>query len=634
MSISLRVGIVWLALLSGIPVARAGGDAELARPRRPNIVFILADDLGWADSEPYGSTFHETPNLTRLAARALRFTNAYAANPLCSPTRASILTGLYPGRLGITTPSCHLPEVRLRPAIEASAPPGRKVAVPVSVTRLETRYPTLSKSLKAAGYATAHFGKWHLGREPYSPLQQGFDSDIPHWYGPGPSGSYLAPWSFWKDQGKPGEHIEDRMAKEAAAFMTAHKDGPFFVNYWAFSVHGPWTAKPELVEHFKKKAAKLPPGAGQRNPVYAAMVKSLDDAVGTLLDTLDRLKIADNTVIVFFSDNGGINWYDDKMKRFGFDMPVTSNAPLRGGKASLWEGGTREPCLVVWPGRTRPGTASDALLSSVDWYPTVLEMTGVKPNPEHRFDGVSQVPALLGTGKPRDTAYCFFPHYGQSQSAPGVWVRKGDWKLLRFFLDADDRSDRHELYDLKKDIGETRDLAAERPEKVKELAVLLDAHLKEINPLLPVKNPAYKGSTAGGWTSSGGTELVVVGSELTITAEGPPHLVAHAVGAQTGPFVLELRLKSSGSGNGRVFWAGKKDKPIFAADRAVPLRPTHDGAWHEYAVKLPAEAVDALRIDPVGSARELRLAWVRLKDRDGKLLKEWTFGPRDSRKKP
>lgn len=629
MRIIYRVGAIFLVLLCGASLARAADATQ-----RPNVLFILADDLGWADTQPYGSTFYETPNLTRLAARGVRFTNAYAANPLCSPTRSSILTGLYPGRLGITTPSCHLPEVRLKATIEENPPARRKAAVPVSVTRLETSYPTLSQALKNAGYATAHFGKWHLGREPYSPLQQGFDVDLPHWYGPGPSRSYLAPWSFWKDQGKPGEHIEDRMAKEATAFITAHKDQPFFVNYWAFSVHSPWTAKPELVEHFKKKAASLPSGAGQRNPVYAAMVKSLDDAVGTLLDTLDRLKIADNTVIVFFSDNGGVNWYDDKMKPFGFEIPVTSNAPLRGGKASLWEGGTREPCLVVWPGRTRPGSVSEALLSSVDWLPTLLEVTGVKPKPGQPFDGVSQVPALLGTGQPRDTAYCFFPHYGQSQSAPGVWVRKGDWKLIRFFFDADDRSDRFELYDLKNDIGETRNLVGERPDKVKELAGLIEAHLKDINPLLPVKNPAYKATAASGWTSNEGTELAVVSNELLIKGDAPPRLVARGVAAEGGPFVLELRLKSSGSGNGRVFWAGRKQQPIFAADRAVPLRPMHDGEWHEYTVNLAAEVVDSVRIDPGSSAKSLSLAWVRLRNREGNLVKEWTFGPQAGQRKP
>jgi arylsulfatase A-like enzyme len=420
--------------------------------------------------------------------------DAYAANPLCSPTRASILTGLYPGRIGITTPACHLPAERLEATIAASAGPKQKAVTPVSATRLKTTYRTLATSLREAGYATGHFGKWHLGREPYSALEHGFDVDLPHYPGPGPAGSYLAPWKFPPGlhfTGQEGEHIEDRMAVEAIRFIKQNKDRPFFLNYWAFSVHSPWDANKALIRSY---TSKVNPKAPQRNPVYAAMVHSLDDAVGRLLDTIDDLKLSERTIVVFFSDNGGVHWLDDRMrKRFELSSPPTSNAPLRGGKATLYEGGTREPCIVIWPGRTTPGTKTEALLSSVDFYPTLLDMVGIRGGKDQKFDGVSQVPALLGTGQPRDTLYCFFPHYTKATgNLPGVWVRKGDWKLIRFFHDNPDQSDRFELYNLKNDIGETSNRVEEMPEKVAELNRLIEEHLKDIDPLLPKRNPKYE----------------------------------------------------------------------------------------------------------------------------------------------
>ncbi len=509
--LSWSIGLVAAAIPTLVP------GAEPARDRF-NVVFILADDLGWSDTAAGGdAAFHETPNVRRLARRGLRFTNAYAANPLCSPTRTSILTGLYPGRVGITAPVCHLPEVRLAATL-AKGRPDQKARPQVSATRLETTYPTLAKSLKAAGYATGHFGKWHLGHEPYSALRHGFDVDVPHTPAASPTRGYLGPWPFWPGQGRPGEHIEDRMAAEAAEFIRANKDRPFYVNYWAFSVHGPWQAKPELVKKYEAKAAMLPPDAPRRNPVYAAMVESFDQAVGTLLDTLDELKLADRTIVVLFSDNGGVHWLDDRMRaNFGLKTPPTSNAPLRGGKATLYEGGTREPCVVVWPGKVAPGTTTDALLSSVDWYPTLLDMVGVPPRDGQRFDGVSQVPALLGTGTPRDVAYCFFPHYTPATgNVPGTWVRRGDWKLIRFHHDNDDQTDRFELYNLKDDPGEATDLVPRLPEKVAELDVLIAKHLAEIDALVPEKNPDYK---KGAVRKSSGKSLLPVGDSRTLRKE-------------------------------------------------------------------------------------------------------------------
>ena len=253
--------------------------AQAAAPK-PNVVFILADDLGWSDTMLFETTkFYKTPNIERLAARGMIFSRAYSSSPLCSPTRASVLTGLSPARHGITAPTCHLPKVILKPVQATSGPPNRFATIPECVSRLDTRYYTLAEMFKNNGYATGHFGKWHLGPEPYSPLEHGFDVDVPHHPGPGPAGSYVAPWKFKDfdhDPDIPDEHIEDRMAKEAVAFMEKHKDEPFFLNYWMFSVHAPFDAKQSLIDEYRKKVDPKDP---QRSPTYAAMIESMDDAV-------------------------------------------------------------------------------------------------------------------------------------------------------------------------------------------------------------------------------------------------------------------------------------------------------------------------------------------------------------------
>ncbi|HBJ83205.1 MAG TPA: N-acetylgalactosamine 6-sulfate sulfatase, partial [Verrucomicrobiales bacterium] len=299
---------------------------------QPNVLVILADDLGWSDTTLYGTTtFYQTPNLERLAKRGMTFTRAYSASPLCSPTRSALLTGLSPARSGITTPNCHEPRVVLQATTGKKAPPDQKAIMPDPPTRLKTEYRTLAETLKDAGYATAHLGKWHLGAEPYSPLQQGFDFDLPHHPGPGPAGSFVAPWKFANFKEKsPSEHIEDRMAAEAVAWMEQQAAKPFYMNYWMFSVHAPFDAKKANIE---KHRARIDPKDEQRSPTYAAMIQSMDDAIGTLLDGLDRLKLADNTIILFTADNGG-NMYNEVD-----GTTPTSNRPLRGGKATMFEGG-------------------------------------------------------------------------------------------------------------------------------------------------------------------------------------------------------------------------------------------------------------------------------------------------------
>ena len=477
-----------LAAIAGL-VLTASVTASTAAPHaKMNVVFILADDLGWSDTTLYGTTsFYETPNIDRLAKRGMLFNNAYTAHPLCSPTRSSIMTGLDPARTGFTSAAGHTPKVNLEKKLPERGSPQQKVVTPQSVSRLDTKYVTLAETIKGAGYVTGHFGKWHLGKKPYTPLEHGFDVDVPHWPGPGPAGSYVAPWKFPDaldfDPTVPNEHIEDRMADEACAFLETNKDKPFFLNYWAFSVHGPWDGKKSLI---KKYAAKADPKNPQRLPVYGAMVESLDDAVGQLLDTLDRLKLSDNTIVVFFSDNGG-NMYSRVD-----GLPPTSNAPLRGGKATIYEGGTRVPCAVIWPGQTKAGSSTDAFLSSTDWYPTLIDMLKIQRPEALNFDGVSQVPAMTGKAAPRDSLYCFVPnYYPKPGTIPATYVRRGDWKLIRFHGDGVDGADRFELYNLAKDVGESKNVAAENTELVQKMNAGITAYLARTEAMVPIPNPAY-----------------------------------------------------------------------------------------------------------------------------------------------
>jgi arylsulfatase A-like enzyme len=478
----MNISSLFLTLfLTSFPIVAAEGVSQ------PNIIFILADDLGWSDTTLYGTTrFYQTPNVERLAKRGMTFTRAYSASPLCSPTRAAILTGLSPARTGITAPNCHLPEVVMKASAAARAAPENKATTCRSVTRLDTNYFTLAKTLKQAGYATGHFGKWHLGPEPYSPLHHGFDVDVPHWPGPGPAGSFVAPWKYPNfKENAPGEHIEDRLASEAVAFIERHRDRPFFLNYWQFSVHAPFDAKPALIE---KHRGRVNPADPQRSPTYAAMVESLDGAVGTLLDALDRFVLTDRTIVIFTSDNGG-NMYDSVD-----GTRPTSNAPLRAGKATMFEGGTRVPCVIAWPGITSPGSRSDALIQSEDYYPTFLAGLGLAPAEGQRFDGTNFLSALKGEPFERGATFQFFPHNPPVPDwlPPSVSVHRGGWKLIRIFHGGDNGSHRHLLFNLRDDVGETNNLAAQRPELVRELDALIEHFLTDTRAVTPQPNPAFE----------------------------------------------------------------------------------------------------------------------------------------------
>ncbi len=632
------------------------GSLPAADLPRPNVLFILADDLGWADTTLYGHTkFHQTPNLERLAQRGMLFTRAYSASPLCSPTRSAILTGLSPARTGITTPNCHVPQVVLEATTGTTAPPGSKAIMPKPPTRLKTDYRTLAESLKEAGYATGHFGKWHLGPEPYSPLQQGFDVDLPHHPGPGPAGSYVAPWKFKDfdhDPAVPDQHIEDRMAKEAVAFIEKHRDKPFFLNYWMFSVHAPFDAKKALIE---KHRARVNSDDAQRSPTYAAMVESMDDAIGTLLDMLDRLKLADRTIIVFTSDNGG-NMYNEVD-----GTTPTSNRPLRGGKATVFEGGTRVPGVVVMPGVTQPGARSDAIIQSEDYYPTLLEALALKPAPGQRFDGTSILPALRGQPLAREATFNYFPHQPGVPDwlPPAVVAHSGDWKLIRIFHNGENGAHRHLLFNLRDDLSEKNNLAAKEPARVKQLDALIEKFLAGTKAVVPIPNPKFDPAkyhpelegkqsnkdkpkskaqpkktakaaapkapakddsdpTLQGWKARSCTATVKDGI-VTVTGKGPEPFLGLAAGKVSGPAVVKFRAQSATSGAGKVEWIPSVQAADKASAKSVPFQLA-GGDWQEVTVELPAPgALGIVRLYLPATKEPVELDWVELKSAQGRI---------------
>ncbi len=611
--------------------------AVLAAP--PNVLFILADDLGWADTTLYGHTkFYKTPNIERLAQRGMTFVRAYSASPLCSPTRSAILTGLSPARTGITTPNCHLPQVVLEAKAGAKAPPDQKAIQPAPVTRLDTKYRTLAETLKDAGYATGHFGKWHLGPEPHSPLEHGFDVDVPHHPGPGPAGSYVAPWKFADfdhDPAIPDEHIEDRMAKEAVAFMEKHKDAPFFLNYWMFSVHAPFDAKKALIDQYR---TRLDPKDEQRSPTYAAMIESMDDAIGTLLDTLDRLKIADRTIIVFTSDNGG-NMYNE----IDGTTP-TSNRPLRGGKATMFEGGVRMPCIVAWPGITTAGTRSDALVQSEDYYPTLLEALSLKPAEGQRFDGASILPAMKGDALAGKAIFQYFPHNPGVPDwlPPAVSVHRDDWKLIRIFHGGEEGAHRFMLFNLRDDLGERQNLAAQKPGLVTELDGLIEKFLAETHAVVPVPNPAFdpakhrpelegkqvpknkpktSAKTKGkddsdpalqGWKARD-CKAVVKNGIVTISNIGSECFLGFSAGKHNGPATVKFRIKAK-AGASHFDWLANSTE---AQTRRVPFT-FKGGDWEEITLELPAEGpLGIVRLYLPMQEQPVEIDWIELASKNG-----------------
>ncbi len=439
--------------------------AKLSGERKPNFVFILIDDLGWRDLTCYGSKFYETPNTDRLARQGMKFSNAYAACPVCSPTRASIMTGKYPARLHLTD------------WIPGHKRPRAKLRVPKFNQHLPLDEVTIAEALKPAGYVSASFGKWHLGGKGFYPENQGFDLNFGGDHRGQPP-SYFYPYRIPNiPTGKRGEYLTDRLTEEAEHFMEKNKDKPFFIYLTHYAVHTPLQAKSEMVAKYK---AKVRPGDAQNNPTYAAMIQSVDDSVGRVMRKLDDLGIADRTVVIFMSDNGGLAW-------------VTSNAPLRAGKGTMYEGGIREPMIVRWPGVVKPGSICDAMVTSVDFFPTILAIAGVKDVPAKDIDGVSLVPLLRQSGRlRRDAIYWHYPHYHPGGATPCGAIRRGDYKLIEFFEDG-----RLELYNLKEDVGERTDLAAAMPQKAAELRKKLANWRRAVKAQMPTPNPDYDPARAG-----------------------------------------------------------------------------------------------------------------------------------------
>jgi arylsulfatase A len=438
----------------GLTSAAGGPGAE-----RPNVVFILIDDLGWTDLGCMGSPLFETPNVDRLAREGLKFTQAYAACTVCSPTRASLMTGKYPARLHLTD------------YIPGEKHPKAKLRIPDWTQHLPLEELTIAKVLKGAGYATASIGKWHLGPAEFFPEHQGFDLNRGG-CDKGQPPSYFSPYRIpTLEDGPKGEYLTDRLTDEAVKFIQANHDRPFYLYLPHYAVHAPFQAKPEIIEKYR---AKIKPGMDQKNAAYAAMVESVDQSVGRILATLDDLKLSEKTIVVFTSDNGGL-------------LPATSNKPLRVGKGSAYEGGVRVPLIVRWPGVSRPGSVCETPTITLDWYPTIAEAAGVKLDPKQIVDGASLLPLLRGAdGFARDALFWHYPHYHGGGAKPYSAVRKGDLRLVEFFED-----DRIELYNLKDDIGETKDLAASMPEKAQELRKLLSDWRVAVGAQMPTPNPDY-----------------------------------------------------------------------------------------------------------------------------------------------
>jgi len=441
--------LAWVAAAAVSPAVAA---------QKPNIIFILADDLGWADLNCYGNRLYQTPHLDRLASQGMRFTDAYAASSVCSPTRASIQSGKYPARLDLTI------------WLGGHSPAGAKLLDAPFVTELALEEVTIAEALKPAGYATASVGKWHLGSEPYWPRHQGYDLNVGGTDLGSPAGGYFLLNKMRLPKARQGEYLTDHLTDRGIEFIRANAGRPFFLYQSYHAVHTPIQGKPELVAKYNKRMKSL----GRKfNPGYAAMVESLDQGVGRILQTLDELKLADRTVVIFFSDNGGYH-------------RVTDNRPLRAGKGYSYEGGHREPLIVRYPPLVDPGTVCREPVVSTDFYPTLLQLAGLPPRPRQHVDGLSLVPLLKdpAAGLGREAIYWHYPHYSPQGGTPSGAIRMGPWKLIEFFEDG-----HLELYNLEQDLGEKNDLAEKMPRKVRQLHRKLLAWRKTVDAKMPRPNP-------------------------------------------------------------------------------------------------------------------------------------------------
>jgi len=457
------------AALAAAASQRLSAQPAPARKRPPNIIFVLADDLGWADLGCYGNRFNMTPNIDRLASQGLSFTNFYAAAPVCSPTRASIMSGQSPARLGLTA---HIPG-HWRPFEKLVEPPNAQF-MPLPIV-------CCAEVLRDAGYATAHFGKWHLGDARHGPGQQGFDT-IFEFVG------HIVPPNRQTPPSTPPQpkRLAAYLADLAIPFMENHPDRPFFIQICHSAVHIPLDTTPDLRRKYETKP-KVP--GYPCHPLYAGLLEEMDTSVGRIMEAIDRLGLADNTLLIFASDNGGL------IREAG-GWPGTSNAPLRDEKGTLYEGGIRVPLIVRWPGVTKPGSTASQPAITTDLYPTFLSAADGRAPQDQPLDAVTLMPLLRQPSATlnRFALYWHYPHYHHSR--PASAIRAGDFKLIEFFDTA-----RLELYNLKDDPGETKDLASQMPDKARELHAMLKQWRNDVNAQMPQPNPAYDPKRAAEWWS-------------------------------------------------------------------------------------------------------------------------------------
>ena len=477
---------IWnLALLLILMMAAAGCKTTKKEIQKPNVVFILADDLGYHDLSCTGSTYYETPNIDRIAAEGMEFTQGYAACQVCSPSRASIMSGRFPSRHGITD------WIGARTG-EAWRTLGRhnQLLPPEYVRHLPHEYVTLPEAMKEAGYKTFFAGKWHLGSEGSWPTDHGFDINRGGWDVGSPWGGYFAPWENPNlVSGPDGENLSIRLAKETAEFIRDHQDTAFFVYLSFYAVHGPIQTTREKWARYRQKAEDtgiaesgfemghfLPIRQVQDNPVYAGLVEAMDDAVGVVLNTLEELDLEEYTIVIFTSDNGGVA---------AGDAFATSNLPLKAGKGYQFEGGIREPYFIKVPGM-EGGRKCPTPATGTDFYPTLLELIGADLRLDEHLDGVSLVPLLHGKEISERPLIWHYPHYGNQGGEPSSIIREKEWKLIHYYEDG-----RQELYNLSEDPGEHTDVAGDNQVLVKELKGKLFAILEETGARYPIKDPEY-----------------------------------------------------------------------------------------------------------------------------------------------
>ena len=589
----------------------------------PNVIIFLVDDLGWMDTGAFGSQYYETPNIDRLAGAGMLFTDAYAASPHCSPTRASILTGRHPARLGITAAAgAMLPLPADAPRFAESAAPTLRWVTPRSRRFLPPEEVTIAEVLRERGYRTAHIGKWHLGQLPsHWPDKQGFEVVVHGAPDSGPP-SYFSPYGFAKGNlgdGPEGEYITDRLTDEALEFIESSGDRPFFLHLSHFAVHGPWGYKEELRERFQGRAD---PRGRQGNSAMAAMIRSVDESLGRIVDRLAELELTRRTMILFTSDNGGAM----HTPMGPDDLLPTDNAPLRGAKGLLLEGGVRVPLLVSWPGVVAPGSRNGDPVSSVDFFPTILEAAGADAPPGRAVDGRSLMPLLRqASGWPRRPVFNHFALYAQ-RAPGGLSVRFGRWKLIRWFQQTPWFPDRLDLYDLEADVGETTNLAARLPWLARHLDALIDGFVADVGVLLPRPNPDFNPRAAAlfGWQRHRAEVELRDGLIRCRLAGLPPRwaglqmnfLKHRGEHGQTGTYRLELRARAEDDMPGRIVLSYPPSASI--SDRVEAIELAGGGAWQRISARLEVESSPVwIRLEFRGGLADVELDTIRIDELSG-----------------